>query len=452
MAADSAATPGRAPSAPTRKKRKRDEGNEEGEEEALVAPAEVRELLAARTSLQPGSEAHTLAQFCAATGLCRMLVRALGFSGPDGSVMEELERKIKSGELQQRMPSSGGLVRDIAKLVPAVQQALSLRPACRLHPGLGDESASVGLGVRDVHLPDTFLDGFDSKQLHAYRRFNDALDFLGAVKRRYADRPEVYQSFLEIMKDFKAQRLDTPGVLAAVRELFSGNEELIEGFNKRFITAPGVYKAFLETLHEFHKQNQSIREVHAHVAHLFKDHPDLLAGFVEFLPETDKPSAASTPTPVAMPTPDALHQPFATLSVLSPSPSALSGADGLSVTVALSGAGLEEGDDGFDAGVAIDFVLDLAPDQFSVALTSSGGDRSMPLEVYQLTGPNSGAEKDEEQARGRRYVVRLPTPSQAESVLQRTSDAASTWVEVRDRHYALLFRRAVSFTRSPRGQ
>jgi hypothetical protein len=83
---------------------------------------------------------------------------------------EELERKIKAGQLQQRMPSSGGLVRDIANLVPAVQQALSLRPACRLHPGLGDESASVGLGVRDVHLPDTFLDGFDSKQLHVYRR------------------------------------------------------------------------------------------------------------------------------------------------------------------------------------------------------------------------------------------------------------------------------------------
>ena len=61
MAADRAATPG-APSAPTLKKRKRDEGNEEGEEEALVAPAEVRELLAARTSLQPGSAAHGLAQ------------------------------------------------------------------------------------------------------------------------------------------------------------------------------------------------------------------------------------------------------------------------------------------------------------------------------------------------------------------------------------------------------
>lgn len=41
-------------------------------------------------------------------------------------------------------------------------------------------------------------------------KFNDALDFLGAVKRRYADRPEVYQSFLEIMKDFKAQRYTTP--------------------------------------------------------------------------------------------------------------------------------------------------------------------------------------------------------------------------------------------------
>ncbi len=84
----------------------------------------------------------------------------------------------------------------------------------------------------------------------------DALDFLDAVKRCYADRPQVYQSFLDIMKDFKTQRylpplagdcdlfisvfecrtynarrLDTPGVIAAVRELFGGNEELIEGFN-----------------------------------------------------------------------------------------------------------------------------------------------------------------------------------------------------------------------------
>jgi hypothetical protein len=143
--------------------------------------------------------------------------------------------------------------------------------------------------------------------------------------------------------------------------------------------------------------------------------------------------------------------------VSSPSRAAPSGADGLSVTVALSGAECEEGR--FDSGVAIDFVLDLAPDQFSVALTSSGGDRSMPLEAYQLTQPNS-EDEEQEASTGRRYVVRLPSPSQAESVLlQRTSDAASTgqesllcWVEVRDRHHALLFRRAVTFTRSPRGQ
>jgi histone deacetylase complex regulatory component SIN3 len=37
-------------------------------------------------------------------------------------------------------------------------------------------------------------------------RFNDAFAFLDAVKRCYADRPQVYQSFLDIMKDFKTQR------------------------------------------------------------------------------------------------------------------------------------------------------------------------------------------------------------------------------------------------------
>jgi paired amphipathic helix protein Sin3a len=41
----------------------------------------------------------------------------------------------------------------------------------------------------------------------------------------------VYDQFLEIMKDFKASRIDTPGVVARVKTLFKGDRELILGFN-----------------------------------------------------------------------------------------------------------------------------------------------------------------------------------------------------------------------------
>lgn len=37
---------------------------------------------------------------------------------------------------------------------------------------------------------------------------NDALTYLREVKNRFADNKEVYDTFLEIMKEFKAQRCD----------------------------------------------------------------------------------------------------------------------------------------------------------------------------------------------------------------------------------------------------
>lgn len=41
----------------------------------------------------------------------------------------------------------------------------------------------------------------------------------------------VYDTFLEIMKEFKSQRIDTAGVIRAVKKLFKGHRELILGFN-----------------------------------------------------------------------------------------------------------------------------------------------------------------------------------------------------------------------------
>ncbi|KAF1989574.1 hypothetical protein K402DRAFT_390535 [Aulographum hederae CBS 113979] len=60
---------------------------------------------------------------------------------------------------------------------------------------------------------------------------NDALSYLDQVKVQFSDQPQVYNQFLDIMKDFKSGAIDTPGVIQRVSTLFSGNPSLIQGFN-----------------------------------------------------------------------------------------------------------------------------------------------------------------------------------------------------------------------------
>jgi paired amphipathic helix protein Sin3a len=60
---------------------------------------------------------------------------------------------------------------------------------------------------------------------------NDALSYLDQVKIRFSDQPDVYNRFLDIMKDFKSQAIDTPGVIERVSNLFNGHPALIQGFN-----------------------------------------------------------------------------------------------------------------------------------------------------------------------------------------------------------------------------
>lgn len=152
---------------------------------------------------------------------------------------------------------------------------------------------------------------------------DDALAYLKAVKEIFKDRREKYDEFLEVMKDFKAQRIDTAGVIARVKELFKGHRNLILGFNTflpkgyeitlpleeeaapkkqpvefdqainyvnkiktRFQYDEQVYKAFLEILNMYRKGNKSISEVYHEVALLFKDHQDLLEEFTYFLPDS----------------------------------------------------------------------------------------------------------------------------------------------------------------------
>ncbi|KAK4170330.1 transcriptional regulatory protein SIN3 [Cladorrhinum sp. PSN259] len=60
---------------------------------------------------------------------------------------------------------------------------------------------------------------------------NDALSYLDQVKVQFQEQPDVYNKFLDIMKDFKSQTIDTPGVINRVSELFAGHPNLIQGFN-----------------------------------------------------------------------------------------------------------------------------------------------------------------------------------------------------------------------------
>ncbi|MBW0487355.1 hypothetical protein O181_027070 [Austropuccinia psidii MF-1] len=67
----------------------------------------------------------------------------------------------------------------------------------------------------------------------SYRTLNvrDALSYLDQVKIRFQDQNDVYNQFLEVMKLFKTQSIDTPGVIERVSTLFRGYPSLIQGFN-----------------------------------------------------------------------------------------------------------------------------------------------------------------------------------------------------------------------------
>ena len=151
------------------------------------------------------------------------------------------------------------------------------------------------------------------------------------------DKKHTYDEFLEIMKEFKAQRLDTEGVIKRVKTIFAGHIDLILGFNQflprgheirredmereaeeararaqgggkpqvefvhaisyvnkiksRFANDERVYKNFLEILNMYRKNLKTISQVYDEVAQLFHAHPDLLEEFTYFLPDSTQPAA-----------------------------------------------------------------------------------------------------------------------------------------------------------------
>uniref|UniRef100_A0A8C2PWE2 SIN3 transcription regulator family member Aa n=1 Tax=Cyprinus carpio TaxID=7962 RepID=A0A8C2PWE2_CYPCA len=75
-------------------------------------------------------------------------------------------------------------------------------------------------------------------------KVEDALSYLDQVKLQFGNQPHVYNDFLDIMKEFKSQCIDTPGVISRVSQLFKGHPDLIMGFNT--FLPPG-YKIEVQT-------------------------------------------------------------------------------------------------------------------------------------------------------------------------------------------------------------
>lgn len=62
-------------------------------------------------------------------------------------------------------------------------------------------------------------------------QLTDAFAYLDRVRMEFSEQPEVYNKFLQVMREFKANAIDANGVISRVVHLFKGHRSLILGFN-----------------------------------------------------------------------------------------------------------------------------------------------------------------------------------------------------------------------------
>ncbi|XP_038622994.1 paired amphipathic helix protein Sin3a isoform X2 [Tachyglossus aculeatus] len=132
-------------------------------------------------------------------------------------------------------------------------------------------------------------------------KVEDALSYLDQVKLQFGSQPQVYNDFLDIMKEFKSQSIDTPGVISRVSQLFKGHPDLIMGFNT--FLPPG-YKIEVQTNDMVNVTTPG--QVHQIPTHGLQPQPPAQP------PHPSQPPQQSTPTPAQpapQPTPAKVSKP-----------------------------------------------------------------------------------------------------------------------------------------------
>ncbi|XP_031694706.1 paired amphipathic helix protein Sin3a-like isoform X3 [Anarrhichthys ocellatus] len=94
-------------------------------------------------------------------------------------------------------------------------------------PAVQSHGPSVLSGHSHTAAPQASAQGQQFQRL----KVEDALSYLDQVKLQFGNQPQVYNDFLDIMKEFKSQSIDTPGVISRVSQLFKAHPDLIVGFN-----------------------------------------------------------------------------------------------------------------------------------------------------------------------------------------------------------------------------
>uniref|UniRef100_A0A4W5Q4Q8 Paired amphipathic helix protein Sin3a n=2 Tax=Hucho hucho TaxID=62062 RepID=A0A4W5Q4Q8_9TELE len=146
-------------------------------------------------------------------------------------------------------------------------------------------------------------------------KVEDALSYLDQVKLQFGNQPQVYNDFLDIMKEFKSQSIDTPGVISRVSQLFKGHPDLIMGFNT--FLPPG-YKIEVATNDLVNVTTPG--QIHHITPHGISVSQIPLSGPpTPHQPQVPAPTTTSAPLPPTQPTPTKICKQPLQSPVLTPS-------------------------------------------------------------------------------------------------------------------------------------
>ncbi len=147
-----------------------------------------------------------------------------------GGVPTPSTSKISTGK-EATIPLKGTTSKaEFMSAVPKIS-GKAKAPTLTSHPGVGENI--LANQTDSIHYVSKGNDTriANAKSSTRQLKVEDALAYLDKVKTQFVNSPSVYNKFLEIMKNFKAQTIDTPGVIQRVSDLFKGHDNLILGFN-----------------------------------------------------------------------------------------------------------------------------------------------------------------------------------------------------------------------------